>query len=272
MACPTPPVYNLLRSEYMSYRYLSAVFVLAASAAPLAFEVASVKPAAPCCAPGQWRESQVLDDRVDLRYVTMRYCVALAYGLKEYQVFGPGWIGEVRYDIVAKGPEGTRRAQLPEMMQALLVERFQLQVHREKREFNVFALIVDRNGPQLKAAVEEPGMGAGANFGISMAAGGVGRLQARQADMTALSNTLLRLVGRPVVDLSGLTGRYDFELEFSREDATGMIRSDAPADPANDSGTSIFRSIQRIGLRLEPRKLPLDTIVVDKGERTATEN
>src|SRR4051812_36131675 len=81
-----------------------------------AFEVASVKIAAPCCAPGQWRESKMLDDRIDLRYVSLRYCVAAAYRLKEYQVSGPPWITEVRYDIVAKGPEGTRKDQLPEML------------------------------------------------------------------------------------------------------------------------------------------------------------
>ena len=61
-------------------------------AAPTSFDVASVKPAAPCCAPGQWRESKALDDRIDFRYVTLRYCIAFAYRLKEFQVSGPrGW-------------------------------------------------------------------------------------------------------------------------------------------------------------------------------------
>ena len=113
------------------------------------FEVASVKAAAPCCAPGQWRESKLLDDRIDLRYVTMKYCVAAAYGLKEYQVSGPAWITETHYDILAKAAEGTRKEQIPAMLQALLAERFQLEVHREKKEFNVFALVIAKGGPKL---------------------------------------------------------------------------------------------------------------------------
>jgi uncharacterized protein (TIGR03435 family) len=107
--------------------------------APHSFEVASIKPAAPCCTPGQWRESKAAGDRVDFRYVTLRCCIAFAYRIKEYQVSGPPWLGEVRYDLVAKGPEGTRREQLPDLMQALLKERFKLEVHPEKKEFNVYA-------------------------------------------------------------------------------------------------------------------------------------
>jgi len=242
----------------------------AATAAPPSFDVASVKSAAPCCAAGQWRESQILDDRIDLRYVTMKYCIALAWRLREYQVSGPAWIGEARYDIVAKGPAGTTRAQLPEMMQTLLAERFQLQVHPEKKEFSVFALVVDRSGPKLKDAGEVPANVTGASFAMSTSQAGVGHIQAKHADMTALANTLLRFVGRPVVDLTALSGRYDFELEFSRDDANGMFQSDPAGDDA--AGASIFQSIRRLGLRLDPRRLQLDTIVVDGGEKTPTGN
>src|SRR5260370_12043769 len=92
---------------------------------PPSFEVASVKPAAPCCAPGQWRESKAGVDRIDFPNATLRSSIAYAYGLKEYQISGPSWLGELRYDIVAKGPAGTLREQLPGMMQALLAQRFQ---------------------------------------------------------------------------------------------------------------------------------------------------
>jgi uncharacterized protein (TIGR03435 family) len=237
------------------------------------FEVASVKQAAPCCAPGQWRESKVLDDRIDLRYVTMRYCVAAAYGLKEYQVSGPPWINEARYDIVAKAAEGTRKEQIPAMLQTLLAERFKLELHREKKEFDVFALIVGRNGPKLTESPTDSEAQGGANFGISMSAAGVGLLACKRANMTSLANTLPRFVGRPVVDLTGLTARYDFDLEFSPDDTKGM-RIDLPREgaPAAEFGMSIFTSIQKVGLRLEGRKVPLDAIVVDRGERTPIEN
>jgi uncharacterized protein (TIGR03435 family) len=238
----------------------------------LSFEVASVKPAAPCCAPGQWRESKVLDDRIDFRYVTLRYCIAAAYRLKEYQVFGPPWINEVRFDILAKAADGARREQIPEMIQTLLAERFKLEVHREKREFNVFTLVVGKNGPKLKPSPAETDNQGGANFGISMT-GAVGRLEARRSDMTALANTLPRFVGRPVVNLTELPGRFDFELEFSPDDVKGMrIDLPPPTTASAEFGMSIFTSIQKVGLKLEPQKLPLDSIVVDRGEKTPVEN
>jgi uncharacterized protein (TIGR03435 family) len=239
----------------------------------LSFEVASVKPAAPCCAPGQWRESRIGEDRIDFRYVTVRYCVAAAYGLKEYQVSGPAWITEARFDIVAKAPEGTRREQMPAMIQSLLAERFKLEVHREKKEFNVFALIVGKGGPKLKESPADTAAQGGANFGISMSGAGVGRVEARRADMTALANTLPRFVGRPVVNLTELSGRYDFELEFSPDDVKGMqIVPPPPGTPTAEFGMSIFTSIQKVGLKLEPQKMALDAIVVDRGEKTPIEN
>jgi uncharacterized protein (TIGR03435 family) len=244
-------------------------------AAPVSFDVASVKPAAPCCAPGQWRESKAGDDRIDFRYVTLRYCLAFAYQVKEYQVSGPAWLGELRYDLVAKGPEGTRREQLPQMMQTLLRARFGVEAHREKKDFSVFALLVGNNGPRLKPSPEEPEGVEGAHFGISMNGAGVGRMEVKHADMAALANSLPRMVGRPVVNLTGLEGRYDFELEFSPEDVHGVLAAPNGGDAtpaAPQPGASIFNSIQRIGLKLEAQKRPLDTIVVDRAEKTATEN
>lgn len=245
--------------------------LLPCKSTPIAFEVASVKTAAPCCAAGQWRESKAENDRIDFRYVTLKYCIAFAYAIKEYQVFGPAWLGEARYDIVAKGPEGARREQLPEMMQALLAERFRLEVHHEQKDFDVFVLLVGKNGAKMKTAAEQPGGPEGAAFGFSMSAAAVGKLEARHCDMTALAATLPRLVGRPVVDQTGMAGRYDFELEFSREDMGRMGVPDLPP-PGAEPASSIFTSLHQIGLKLEPRKFPMDTVVVDSAQKIATEN
>jgi uncharacterized protein (TIGR03435 family) len=246
---------------------------LAQTAKLPSFDVASVKIAAPCCAPGQWRESKLLDDRIDLRYVTMKYCVAAAYGVKEYQVSGPSWITEAHYDIVAKAAEGTRKEQIPAMLQTLLAERFQLEVRREKKEYDVFALILGKGGPKLKESPAETDNQGGANYGISMNGKGVGLVQCKRANMTSLANTLPRFVGRPVVDLTELTARYDFELEFSPDDMKGMrVEAPPPGMPTAEFGMSIFTSIQKVGLKLEPRKMPLDHIVVDRGEKTPIEN
>jgi uncharacterized protein (TIGR03435 family) len=254
---------------------LSALTLLAAGAAlgqTPAFEVASVK----ATAPGPWRESKFGVDRIDLPGVTLRYCLAFAYGLKEFQVSGPPWITEQRYDIVAKGPEGTRREQLPDMLKTLLAHRFQLQAHNETKEFNVFVLSVAKNGPKLHEAPADPDAEAvGAKFGLSMSGAGVGKLEARNANMAGLANTLVRLFGSPVLDQTALTGRYDFVLEYSPEEANGMrtiIQSGGPLPPSAESGVSIFASLQQLGLRLDARKAPLPAVVVDRAERVPTEN
>jgi uncharacterized protein (TIGR03435 family) len=248
---------------------LAACWV-ASGQAPVAasFDVASVKSAAPCCAPGQWRESKVGEDRIDLRYVTLRYCIALAYRLKEYQISGPSWLAEARYDIVAKGPEGTQRDQLPTMLRQLLEERFKLRAHHETKEFNVLAISVGKNGPKLQESPADATAGEGARVAIGMSPNGVGRIEVKHGDMASLANTVTRIVGRPVVDLTGLSARYDFELEYAREDSSNLLVPSA--DPS--IGVSIFASIQRLGLKLEAQKPRLDSIVVDSAEKTFTEN
>ena len=264
---------------------LIRIFVLAAllasgpasaqSVSPLRFEVESVRPAAPCCAAGQWRESTAGADRIDFRYVTMKYCIAFAYRVKEFQVSGPAWLNEQRYDIVAKAAAGTKHDQLPEMVQSLLAERFKLQIHHETKEFNVYVLAQGKNGHRLKESQPaEPGTPEGASFGMSMSGTGVGRIEARRATMLSLANTLSRVLGRPAVDLTGLTGRYDFDVEYLRDEMNGRMLPDAPGAsmPSAELGVSLFTSIQQLGLKLEAQKPPLDAIVVDRAERVPTEN
>lgn len=246
---------------------LPAAILFAGLAAGQTFDVASVKPVPA----GEWRESKVFDDRIDFPYATLKSALAFAYGLKEYQVFGPAWISEARYDIKGKGPAGTRREQLPAMLKALLADRFKLEARQEQKEFSVYTLIAGKNGPKL-TPTGKPDAAAGARFGISMNASGVGKLEARNADMTALANTLPRFVGRPVVNRTGIAGRYDFDLEFSPNDTRGMnIELPRDAQPI-EFGASIFTSIQTVGLKLDSQKTPLDSITVEKAERTPTEN
>jgi len=131
-----------------------------------------------------------------------------------------------------------------------------------------------KDGPKLKESPASPDDTSGAAFGISMN-GTVGRLEVKRGNMTALANTLPRFVGRPVVDLTGLTSRYDFDLEFSRDDVNGMMIPPTPASPGPpvaELGVSIFTSIQRVGLKLDPRRLPLDAVVVEGAEKTPVEN
>jgi uncharacterized protein (TIGR03435 family) len=251
------------------------------SATPIAFEVASVKPAAPCCNPGQWPANRPAADRINFRYVTLWYCITYAYGMKSYQVSGPGWLKSDRYDIVAKGPEGTRREDLPKMMQALLADRFKLRVRRETREISGLALVVDKDGPKLKEAAPESGDGhGGAQIGMSMSPDGVQRMEMKGGAISSLINTLSALVGLPIVDRTGLPGRYDCVLEFSRADSSGWGGSGGyneppsmpPPPPNAEPGLSIYSSIRKLGLRLDGQKFPMDAIVIEACERTPSEN
>ncbi|MEO8367845.1 MAG: TIGR03435 family protein [Candidatus Solibacter sp.] len=236
------------------------------------FDIASVKAAAPCCAAGQWRESKVGPDRIDFRYVTLKYCLAFAYRMKEFQVSGPQWLGETRFDIVAKGAEGTRPEQLPEMMQALLAERFKLALHQETKEFSVFILSVDKSGAKLKESGPEYANADGAAVGMSMGPNNIGKMEVKHGNMTSLVNTLSRLLARPTLDRTGLTARYDFDLDYGREDVGGLVPPATGAPAAGEPAASVFTSVKRLGLRLESQKVPMDTVVVDRGEKAPTEN
>jgi len=240
-----------------------------------------VKPAAPCCTPGQWPANRPGVDRLDFRHVTLWYCITYAYGVKSYQLSGPDWLREARFDIVAKAPAGTTREQLPKMMQTLLAERFRLAIHHDSREIPGLALIIGKNGPKLVAAAVGSGdSDGGAHINRSATAEGVEKMDCKNAPMSTLATTLTALIGRPVVDKTGLSGRYDFVLEFSRGDSSGARASggynEAPAMPppvpGAEPGLSIYSSIQQLGLKLEAYKIALDGITVDRAERTPTEN
>jgi len=248
---------------------------------PLKFEVASVKSAAPCCEPGQWPANRPGVDRINFRNVSLWWCITYAYGIRSYQLSGPDWLKTARYDIVAKGGDGTTRQQLPEMMQALLAERLKLTVHRETKEISGIALVVGKDGPKLTEAAAGSGDGhGGANIGMSMSADGIQRMDVKNGGMATLATTLTSLIGRPVVDKTGLTGRYDFVLEFSRGDS-GDIRAtggynEPPSmpgpPPGSQPGLSIFSSVRQLGLRLDAEKMPASIVVVDTAEKSPIEN
>jgi uncharacterized protein (TIGR03435 family) len=241
--------------------------------------------------------------------------IRVAYRVKPYQVSGPDWMATERFDVLAKLPEGARQEQVPEMLQALLAERFKLTVHRESQERAVYALVVGKNGPKLKESppdadappsvpddvnpqirvngrgegmsVEISGAGIGTAH-MSMGPNGAMRLEAPKINMAALADTLSRFFDRPVVDLTELKGSYQVALDLSLEDLRNAGRNAgllAPgigggrdgarpaADAASDpGGASIFAAVQQLGLRLEPRKTPVDLIVIDHMERNPTEN
>jgi uncharacterized protein (TIGR03435 family) len=137
------------------------------------------------------------------------------------------------------------------MLQTLLEDRFQRKVHLETKELPIYALVVAKNGTKVHAIKDE---------GDTEIGGGDGhQFTARQVSMQVFAGALARQFGSPVLDMTGLTGVYDITLDYAHDDS-------AAAD--NGPGPSIFTALQeQLGLKLEPRKGPVEVLVVDRAER-----
>jgi len=317
-------------------RNCCAVALLAAAQTPtppaLAFEVASVKPAGPldpvAIQSGKLRVGMKIDGAmVDIGSFSLKDLIRTAYEVKDYQISGPDWLGSVmtaqRFNVQATIPEGATKEQVPQMLQALLADRFKLAVHRETKDHSVYALIVAKGGPKMTESDPDPPaasaetepppepkkgeivMGQGTSQvrisgnmeggkGVTVKGGPMGQMhmtmadgrmhmEADRASMATLVETLSRFVDRPVVDMTELKGNYHIVLDLSMDDLKnaakaagmgGMIGDGGkPSAEASDpAGSSIFMSLQQMGLKLEPRKAPLAIIVVDHLEKIPTEN
>jgi uncharacterized protein (TIGR03435 family) len=290
--------------------------------APPAFEVASVKQAAPQTDGRMFVRMGGDAGRVDYANVSLKQVLGKAYDVKSYQITGPSWLDSERYDIIAKVPDGVPKEQIPAMLQALLAERFHMTIHRETKEQSVYAIVVGKGELKLKkydenaspvfafnqagAPLPPPpppppggagrvGVAAGRGGGggpagampkggamVSMSSNGATHLQARGSTLSGLAGMLSSFMDRPVVDMTGIEGEYDISLEAAAEEMVGMkmtvIGSPGPAGgapaPAPETAptASIFTSIQQLGLKLEPRKAPIEYVVVDKAEKVPTEN
>jgi len=255
------------------------------------FEVASVKEAPPPTGNGIRVRMGGDAGRLDYANVTLRDCIRIAYRVKEYQISGPDWLSAQRYDLVAKLPEGASRDQVPEMLQALLADRFKLKVHRDTKEQPIYALVVAKNGPKIKQSDPNEGPPGGAvppgapGGPRGMMQIGRGSLQAKQMTVSNFADLLARIVDRPIVDMTELKGNYDFKLEYTPDPrvmqkmmmGAGMPPGGPPpgaaAEGPSESGPSIFTAVQeQLGLKLDGRKAPIELLVIDSVEKVPTEN
>jgi len=224
-------------------------------------------------------------DGIDFQGATLLYCIAYAYHVGFFQISGPNWLDDLKYDIVAKASRPITTQQASEMLQTLLAERFQLQIHHEQRDFPGYALVVGAGGLKLFQSVEDtsgtmemPGVGQIPRQPIlrsEFRPGGATRLIGEHATMARLVGQLSIMLGSPVVDLTNAPGNYDFVLEVSQEDMRNghALRIEgAPANQESTPGVSIFSSIQNLGLKLKAQKVPLDAIVVDQAEKVPVGN
>jgi uncharacterized protein (TIGR03435 family) len=175
----------------------------------------------------------------------------------------PAWMDSATFDVIANVPKGATREQANLMLQNLLADRFQLKVHRETRELPVFALLVARNGPKLKASVDDPNAPKPRG---TLWSGGRKKFEFDKSTMASFAQTLELDVDRPVIDMTGLNGRYDIRLEFA-ETRPGLAGAPDPQAP------ELFTALtEQLGLRLEARRSPVDVLVVDSALRQPTED
>jgi uncharacterized protein (TIGR03435 family) len=232
-------------------------------ARPRTFEVASVKRSPPPTGNGINSSTKLDPGRLTCTNVSLKKLIYESYGVKDYQVSGPDWLGTEIYDISATLPPGTTGEDVLLMIQNLLAERFKLILHRDTKEVPVYALVVGKGGSKLQEV----------EFGRGNTSGMPGKLTATRIGMRNLTEFLSRQTGRPVLDMTGLKGFYSFTLNYAPDEAASAPAPGAPPLPESTVGTSLFSAIQeQLGLKLEARKAPVEILVVDHAEKVPTEN
>lgn len=211
----------------------------------------------------------------------------IAFGIGSYQLSGPAWLEEERFTVNAKVPLGAAKDQLKLMMRNLLIERFQLAAHFEKREVAGYQMVVAKGGPKLAVSPGDPTLNddpekkpapfkltfdkdgypelpPGRNYSMAMARDRA-RWRFGDESMDAFAEVLGGYIRQPVLNATGLTGKYDFVISWS----TAELQANSHAD----SGPSLIEAVEeQLGLKLEAKKVPVETVIVDHIERTPSDN
>jgi uncharacterized protein (TIGR03435 family) len=204
-----------------------------------------------------------------------------AFDIQDYQLSGPDWMQNTRFDVSAKIPLGTTKDQYLLMLQNLLAERFKMTFHRDKKEMPVLNLVVAKNGPKFKeskpveAAPDDDsppqsgpmkkdanGFPVLSGKGYSMAImNNRAALRSPDETMPNFATLLASQLRLPVVDATGLNGKYDIAMSW------------VPGDSPDNPGPTIYAALQeQLGLKLESKKGMVDIVVIDHIEKTPTEN
>src|SRR5580698_9321596 len=235
-----------------------------------AFDVATIKPIGPDDEKGRYITMQGTH-RFVVKDYTLKLLIAAAYDLNPKTISsGPGWIESDHYNIVAVTPGEVRpsRAEQMTMLRALLADRFKLTFHREAKDFSIFELQVTKGGPKLKppaAPDQPPAVGPGVVYPQRIV------LPGRNASMGDFASLLQRaILDRPVVDKTGLAGRYDFDLEWAPDET--QFGGDLPPASADAPSPPLFRAIQdQLGLKLVATRGPVDALIVDTAQRPSAD-
>ena len=238
-----------------------AVFLIAGLAWGQSFEVATLK-RSPETGADRFNINlgSIANRRITFANASLSDCLKFAYGLlSDEQLAGPDWMKSkaVRFDIVGEAPEGARREDFPAMVQRLLAERLNVALHHEQRVLSYMALVKGPHGVRMKPPESEA---------AATTPSGRGKIDTPHMDMQRLAMLLSRFERVTVVNETGLTGLFQFRLEWTPDDPR-------PAGPDAGDAPSLYTAVQeQLGLRLEKRKGPIDVIVVDRADQVPEGN
>jgi uncharacterized protein (TIGR03435 family) len=301
-----------MRYKLAAVLIVTTLTLRAQPAPPLRFEVASVRPASDPRellrsgrVSGCLQCTRVEGSRVTIGSTTLTSLIMTAFGVRSDQISGPDWMASQHFEVLATMPAGATKAQLPEMLQSLLVERFKLAARRVSKEQNVLALVIGKNGLKMEASAADAGISAskepltkgtpGNAEGLSGTMNGpagpmkltvsadskILHYEFARLTTKALVDSLTTMLGRPVLDQTGLEGTYHAAMDIVSTDTVDGARiainsadpAKSPADAASEpSGNSIFTAVEKLGLKLEPRRAPVEQIVIDHIEKVPTDN
>jgi uncharacterized protein (TIGR03435 family) len=242
-------------------RVQSSTSTPSSASTSLKFEVASVKPSKP----GE-HFSMIRPLPGGQTYVAanapLKMMMSVMYRITGSQIVGgPNWIATEPYDVQAKAASPSSIDQLHEMFQTLLADRFKLQFHREKQERPAYVLAVDQSSSKLKMSEnQEP-------FDIPIKPVGPGKFVGTRVPMSYLCFFLSGQLDVPVIDQTGLTGYYDFTLEWTPPLVLVGPGAQGPSAPSDESPDLAGTLRKQLGLKLESKKAPVEIFVIDHVEK-----
>lgn len=241
------------------------------------FEVASVKPSKLAGLLENHTPTLNVEPGRDIHFenIQLRDLIMLAYGVGIRQISAPLWMvdpaGErnesPRFDIIAKVPAAATKEQIPLMLQRLLADRFNLQLHRERKEIQTFALEVAKGGPKLQESAPSDRREPGCSRSMRTQPELIIIADCHRMTMPDLAQQLATLSPSyfregPIIDKTGIAGMYDIHLEWIRVEEAN----------AGAGGDTMFAAVQKYGLRLEKKKDSVEMLIVDHCEQEPTAN
>jgi uncharacterized protein (TIGR03435 family) len=234
----------------------AAVLLNVAFASAQTFAAASIRSSAGDVKFEHDGKTEISPGNITMRDVTLATCIKFAYGVQDSQISGPEWLQSEHFDILAKADTPAAKDQLKFMMQALLADRFKLSFHRQNKELSAYAMTVAKGGAKLKEAAADT-----QPFRENSAVGSI----VRAMTMKEWADFISGPMRTPVVDMTGLKGRYDFSLDFTAYLPGGENAMNVAFDNAN--GIMIAAMQGELGLKLESRKETVEVLTIDHVEK-----